>query len=229
MTVPLTINDLTEAKLDGTGAFDVLMRASKGYLEEEYAKQRIRGPEYSQVYLGSLTAVLDSAVQFLLSKDKAANEAALIQAQIELTEVQKLKVEAEADLVRQQILNAEVENRVLEAQICKLKAEYDVLLESRAKTVAEAALLAQRTATERAQTVGAGVDVDSVIGRQKVLYQSQADGFKRDAEQKAAKLLVDSWNVRRTTDEGTTANVTNKLDDATVGRVVGKLLEGVNA
>jgi hypothetical protein len=51
----------------------------------------------------------------------------------------------------------------------------------------------------------------------------------RDAEQKAAKVLVDTWTVRRTTDEGTSANTTNQLSDAHVGRVIGKLLSGVGA
>jgi hypothetical protein len=89
--------------------------------------------------------------------------------------------------------------------------------------------LNQKKVTERAQTVGDGVDDNSVIGKQKLLYAAQTSGFTRDAEQKAAKLLVDSWSVRRTTDEGTVADGTNMLNDATVGRAVNKLLAGVGA
>ena len=74
-----------------------------------------------------------------------------------------------------------------------------------------------------------GVDENSVVGRQKLLYKAQTDGFSRDAEQKAAKLLVDSWSTRRATDEGTVADATNMLNDATVGRSVKKLLAGVGA
>jgi len=211
--VPLS--DLTEARVSGNGAFDLLMKAAKAHLDEEWNKNRIKGAEYSQVYLGSLTAILDSSVQFLLQKDKYAREADLIEAQI--------------DLIRQQIVNAEVENRVLEATVCKLKAEYDLLLEQRLKTTEETGLLAQKKVTERAQTVEAGVDEGSVVGRQKQLYMAQTNGFTRDAEQKAAKLLVDTWSVRRTTDEGTVADGTNRLDDVTIGRAIAKLLSGVNA
>ena len=50
-----------------------------------------------------------------------------------------------------------------------------------------------------------------------------------DAEQKAAKLMVDSWNVRRTTDEGTVADGTNRLSDYYVGNAVAKLLAGIGA
>ena len=220
--MPLTVNDLTLATLEGTGVFDVLMRANKAHLESEYQKNRIKGPEYATVYLGSLESVMQTALQFLLNKDKSDLEAQLIQAQIE-------KVNAEIDLVKEQTANAVIEAEVLRAQKCKLDAEFDVLLQSKLKTAAEVTLLGQKTQTEKAQTVALGVDADSVIGRQKGLYQAQTSGFERDAEQKAAKLMIDSWNVRRTTDEGTVADGTNMLYDPAVGRAVNKLLSGVGA
>lgn len=218
----ITNQQLTETTLEGQGVFDYLMRATKAHLDEEYQKNRIRGPEYSQVYLGAMQSVMQYSIQFLLEKQRADKQAELLAAQI-ITE------QKQQALLTEQTNNAITQNTVLVAEECKLRAEYDVLLEQRLKTVEETGLLAQKRVTERAQTVGTGVDVDSVIGRQKALYEAQRDGFLRDAEQKAAKVLVDSWNVRRTTDEGTQANVTNQLDDASVGRAVGKLLTGVNA
>lgn len=217
-----TIADLTQANLDGTGVFDVLMRANKAHLESEFAKGRIRGPEYATVYLGSLESVMATALQFLLQKDQAALQAQLISKQIE-------KLDKEIDLVVQQTANAAIEAEVLRGQKCKLDAEFDVLLQSKLKTAAEVTLLGQKTQTEKAQTMAIGVDADSVIGRQKALYAAQATGFERDAEQKVAKLMIDSWNVRRTTDEGTVADGTNMLYDPAVGRAVNKLLSGVNA
>lgn len=214
-TAPLTLAQLTEGSLSGDGVFDVLMNATKAHLESEYAKNRIRGPEYSQVYLASMQAVLQQATAFLLTKDKAANEAAMVTAQIALLE--------------QQRLNAIAEHNVLLAQKCKLDAEYDVLMEQKLKSAAENQLLVQKVITERAQVQAIGVDADSVIGKQKSLYQAQTDGFKRDAEQKAAKLMVDSWNIRRTTDEATVADQTNMLADSVVGRAVTKMLAGVGA
>lgn len=214
--------EFTEAAVDGEGVFDHLMRAAKSHLEQEYTSNRIRGPEYSQVYLGSMQSAMQYALQFVLEKQRADKQADLLAAQIVTEEKQQA-------LLTQQTINAETENTVLVAQECKLRAEYDVLMEQKLKVVAETALLTQKKATEKAQTVGAGVDVDSMIGRQKALYLAQAEGFKRDAEQKAAKVLVDSWNVRRTTDEGTQANVTNKLADEYVGDAIGALLAGVGA
>ena len=275
---PITIDDLTLATLDGTGVFDVLMRANKAHLEAEYSKNRIKGSEYATVYLGSLEAVLNSALQFLLQKDKIALEAQLIEQQILLAQVevikanaQVLQTQAQTELVKQQTANALAElailqanalkipaeiahlqaqtamvgqqkaNLVLEAdnipkqgavldgQKCKLDAEFDLLKTTNLKTAEEQALLAWKTTTEKAQTTALGVDANSVIGKQKALYGAQTEGFTRDAEQKAAKLMVDSWNVRRTTDEGTVADSTNMLNDAAVGRAVNKLLSGVGA
>ena len=211
----ITIAQLSTATLDGSGVFDVLMRAMKQHLEGEFSKNRIKGPEYATVYLGSLESVMRTALEFVMQNQKASLEATLLEKQIQL--------------VTQQGLNAVIEGDVLRAQECKLKAEYDLTLLMKDKTSAETALLTQKIATEKAQTVALGVDDDSVIGKQKLLYKAQTDGFARDAEQKVAKLMTDTWNVRRTTDEGTVADGTNMLADAVVGRAVTKMLTGIGA
>ncbi|MCK5916470.1 MAG: hypothetical protein KAG92_10055 [Deltaproteobacteria bacterium] len=64
------IESLTTVNLDGTGAFDVLMRATKLHLQEEYDSERITGQEYATVYLGALAAVLQTSTQFLLNQQQ---------------------------------------------------------------------------------------------------------------------------------------------------------------
>lgn len=320
-TIPaLQLADLTQITVEGMGAFDVLMRANKAHLEQEFNKGRIKGAEYATVYLGSLQPVLQAALGFLLQKDKTALEAQLIQQQILLAEAQVAKmtlegqlvtaeiakanasvllvqaevlkanaekdrilaeitklgkdsalIQAQAELAAQQKLNlaaealnipkqgalidsnkAKVDSEnllviqqkanltaqalnipkeglVLDGTKCKLDAEYTLLTATITKTATENSLITQKIASEKAQISNTGVEADSVIGKQKALYQAQSDGFKRDAEQKAAKVMVDSWNVRRTTDDTTAATTTNKLDDASVGTVVGKLISGIGA
>jgi len=212
---PDQIADLTSATIDGTGVFDVLMRANKAHLEQEFTKGRIKGPEYATVYLGALDAVLSASIQFLLQRAKA-------QAEID-------QIKAQTALIGQQTANAIIEGTVLTAQECKLQAEFDVLMSTLLKTDQETQLLMWKVTTEKAQTMALGVDANSVVGRQKDLYLAQTNGFTRDAEQKAAKVMVDSWNVRRTTDEGTVADHVNNLNDVAVGRAVTKLLTGVGA
>ena len=218
----LSVADLTQTTLDGTGVFDVLMRANKAHLDEEFKANRIKGAEYASVYLGSLQAVMNASLQYLLQRQTADQQAELLKQQILLTIQQTANETAKG-------LNIPKEGLVLDSQNCKLKAEFDLLQSEKLKSAAETALLSQKTATERAQTTSLGVDVDSVVGRQKELYAAQKEGFSRDAEQKAASILIGTWNARRMTDEATIAGVANQLDDATIGRTVAKLLSGVGA
>lgn len=315
----LTIADLTAATTNGAGIFDVLMRATKAHLEQEFTQGRIKGAEYSTVYLSSVELAMQTGLAFLLQKDKNALEADLLAKQILLAQVQVEKAQAELAILEatqlkipaeiaqieaqtsligqqetnlvaeglnipkqgvvldnqasklvvetahivQQTANALVENAnltkqgellgvqklhiiqqtenlaaeelnipkqglVLDGQKCKLDAEFDLIQTQNLKTTEEIGLLAQKTATERAQTQALGVDDNSVIGKQKALYGAQTTGFTRDAEQKAAKLFADVWSVQRTTDEAFPAD-TAGLANTDIAAVINKLRAGIGA
>lgn len=251
MTASIPTKELTESKLDGKGVFDELMRATKAHIHEEYTGGRLKGADYAQVYLSSVNAVLQQSMQFLLERERAYQQAELIKAQVvteskqqALLDQQLLNAQAEEDLLKkqtdkvvgetalvaEQVLNAKRENELMQRQICKLEAEFDVLIETKAKTIAETTLLNQKKRTEEAQTNGSVASPDSVVGVQNALYVAQSEGYKRDAEQKAAKILVDAWSVARTTDEtGVGPNDANRLNDVNIGRAMNRLLTGVGA
>ena len=261
---PITLNDLTDATLSGDGVFDVLMRAMENHVAQEYDTSRIRGQDYSQVYLGALQSVLDRSIMFLLNKDKSYYEAEALRLEAERLELEKDKIAAETLLINAQIdkiqaeiplINQQVKNAVAEElrisaatsllheqqiteqkkrdvmdeEICKLKGEFDVLVQQALKVAAETAVLEAKKHTELAQTNSSGIDPDSVLGKQTRLYQAQTDGFQRDAEQKAASIMTQTWSVRRTTDEATPYDNNNKLADSYIGEVIQKLMEGINA
>lgn len=97
-----------------------------------------------------------------------------------------------------------------------------------AKFAAETALLEQKKLTEEAQindTVS-GQSVAGVLGKQKALYTAQTDGFQRDAEQKLLREFLNTWSVRRTTDEGTTVSG-NGLSDVNIKQVVDAARAGI--
>lgn len=246
----INVTDLTSGTAGGTGIFDQLMASMKAHIQDEYANQRIKGSDYAQVYLGGLQSVMDRSLQFLLNQQKVDLEAQLtgeqitkIQAETALVNQQitnlvseELRIDAETARINQatalltEQTVSETRNHQLDGlidkQICKLNAEYNLLVEQITKTTTETGLLSQKKVTEQAQTDGTNIDPTSVIGKQNALYQAQTDGFHRDAEQKAAKLLVDTWNVRQTTDGAVVDNV-NKLEDAYIGDAVKRLLEGI--
>lgn len=120
-----------------------------------------------------------------------------------------------------------LEIQVLEKEL--LLRDQQILLQAKEilRTTKETEVLEQKRLTELAQVEGTGVDADSIIGRQKALYLAQSDGFKRDAEHKAAQLMLNTWNIRRTTLETTPYNFENNLHDACLGAVVNKLCQGI--
>ena len=104
------------------------------------------------------------------------------------------------------------------------------------KLNAEIGLLRQKTVSELANTSDALVEglgfnlstsVAGSVSRQNNLYEAQTAGFSRDAEQKLAKILVDTWSVRRTTDDATIASATNGLGDAEILEVLNVAKAGI--
>jgi len=206
MADPILVTDLTTGKVDGIGVFDKLMAATKPHIKAEYDSGRIKGAEYSQVYLGAVQSAMSNSIEFLLRQASTQSQNALLDQQL-LTETQNTLVAT--------------------AQKCKLQNEFMVLDQQITKVQNEALLLAQKKTTELAQVSSANVASTSVVGAQVALYTAQKDGFTRDAEQKAAKLYFDTWNVRRTTDTQVNPTTTNKLTDADIGLVAAKLKAGI--
>jgi hypothetical protein len=107
----ILLSDLTNATdgNDGTGIFDKLMVAVENHIQEQYDDGRITGSDYATVYLGSLQAVLQQSMAFVLQEQKAGLEADLIQAKIDsevknsedggVIDLQKQKLQEEIDLV----------------------------------------------------------------------------------------------------------------------------------
>jgi len=243
MADPILVTDLTTGTIDGTGVFDLLMQSVQKHIAAEFDGGRIKQADYSQVYLGGLQGVLSTSMEFLLRQDKTEAENALLEqgllksteettlvvAQTALIDAQELTADQDTALRTQEVLTEVQNTLVATATKCKLDAEFDVLEQQVLKVTAETGVLNQKKVTETAQTNGSAVTSDSVVGSQVALYGAQKDGFTRDAEQKAAKLYFDTWNVRRTTDEATIANTENGLQDANILRIANTLLNGVGA
>lgn len=239
---PLVITDLTLKTLDGTGVLDQMLATMRVHLAEQFDKERIQGTEYAEVYLGAFQSTLAAAIQFLLARRKLGLDLKLQEAQISLTtaqedqiraEMQKIPYEIQAlqkqlELADKQIAQADKQLELTEAQIQVQLKQLDLMAEQLEQAKAQTAYYEQRTITEKAQTSAGVAATGSVIGTQIALMNKQADGYDRNAEQQAAQILANTWNVRRQTDEDTQANTTNKLDDASVGAVISKLAAGIN-
>lgn len=277
----ITVADVTTGEPDGDGIFDSLMRTVAVRLESEYNKNRIKGVDYSQLYLDAIDSVMAQSMAFVLGKQAADKQADLLVAQIALTDAQRIgvgfdnnlkqeqviKITSEIALINQNITNAGIQENILIQQQLKsvqdvILAEKEVLLkvqqellvkeqvlkttadtslvtqntanalttnglivQQTSKVLEESALLNQKNLTEQAQTQNTA-HPDSILGKQSALYQQQTDGFKRDAEQKAAKIFVDTWSVRRSTSD-TEPHLDTGLDDANIQQVLATLMAGI--
>lgn len=245
----ITVDDLTTGTVDGTGVFDDLMRAMKAHLDQEYNKNRIRGADYAQVYLGATTAVMQQAVAFLMGQQQADKQADLLTAQI-------AEVNKQVELLTQQITNLQAEKLRIDQQTANLTAEAanipkqgakidsekaltdqqtanalttnTTLVKQQTKLDSEVALLDQKKLSEEAQILDTvdGNSVEGVIGKQKALYSAQTDGFSRDAEQKLAKQMLDIWSIQRTTDDAFSPAGAG-IENAEIKKVIDKAKEGI--
>jgi septal ring factor EnvC (AmiA/AmiB activator) len=152
-----------------------------------------------------------------------------VDVETEVLVIQKDKLVAEIDMVEAQTAQANKQVEVLNAQLLNIPKEGELIDKQVLKTESETTFLAQRIKTEKAQILDVvdGVAVLGVLGKQKDLYAAQTDGFARDAEQKLAKMLIDTWSVRRSTDEGTLFNEINKLSDPNIGAAIVKCMTSI--
>ncbi|WP_065647690.1 hypothetical protein [Pantoea eucrina] len=156
-------------------------------------------------------------------------------AQIELTTQQvadaKIKSPLEAQLLTSQ--NAQVvattgkvasEVKLVDAQTSQAVAQTSAVTSQVALNTQQTALMKEKIETERAQTLDTRTDgaaVAGIVKSQKTLQQRQGDAFSRDAEQKAAKILMDSWMTRKTADDG--VEVPTSIDTSTINTVMRNL------
>ena len=196
---PISNEDLTTKVVNGTGIFDELMTAAHAHLDQEWGKQRITGTQYAEVYLGQMTAVLQQSVAFLVQRDAIYLNNLLTQAQIDKANKELALLDKQIELIEAQIASQEANN----------------------------ALIAQKVKTEKAQIqdIVDGEAVVGVTGAQTALYKQQKEGFIRDAEQKALKIISDTWITRKTVDDGTP--LPTGFDTSAVDAFTRKVADGV--
>lgn len=247
----LDISELTEATLDGNGVLDVLLQTMRLHLDREFKDNRITGTAYATVYAQSIAVFLQQAIAYSLSKAKLSLELQHLKEQVDLVKLQQDQTRAQTDKITTDTVVAIKQGHLVDAQTCQVKAETNkinaevalrlpkevALLEKQidlansqiAGQEAQNALYTQKTVTERAQTDNTVVGLDSVVDRQNKMMGAQTDGFKRDAEQKSTKLLIDTWSLRKNTDpDATPVNNVNKLVDDTIGAAIQKMMAGID-
>lgn len=186
MAATIATEELTNITDDdennGDGVFDKLMQTVEVHLQNQYTQGLISGSDYSQVYLGSLQAVLAQSVAYI----KNEKDFVLTDSQVALTAAQ------EAEILASTIRN----DASVAAQIALQNAQE--------------ALTDQKTITELAQTTdddvapyGTGSNpLLGILGSQQSLYKHQAQAFQAKHRVDSTKAILDSWAIAYSINEG---------------------------
>ena len=107
-----------DPKWDGTGVFDIIMKAANENIKIQNQTSRITGAEYAEVYLGTMQSAIAEAMKFLLNKEQIIKDLDLKQAQIAAMESDTLIKSAQSakDLeLKQAQINVALEEKKLKA------------------------------------------------------------------------------------------------------------------
>ena len=98
MIIKIDINDFSngsidssnpqDPKWDGTGIFDVIMKAANENIKIQNQTSRITGAEYAEVYLGTMQSAISEAMKFLLNKPSIEKGLEVQDINIAISEVQ---------------------------------------------------------------------------------------------------------------------------------------------
>ena len=113
------IDELTEGKLDGKGVFDKLMKTFELHLEREYNKQRIRGTDYANAYIGLINNALNQVSNYALEKSKLPLELQLLEAQIHKIATDTIVATKQGGLI-----DAQIHKEMAQTEMLHLEMEY---------------------------------------------------------------------------------------------------------
>ena len=85
-----------EPKWEGSGVFDVIIKAANENIKIQHKTSRITGAEYAEVYLGTMQSAISEAMKFLLAKEITEKEISLKEAQIKIAYVERVIKDKEA-------------------------------------------------------------------------------------------------------------------------------------
>ena len=146
------ITNLTHATIDGNGVFDVLMRTVNAHLQKEWTANRLKGTEYSTVYLGALESTMNTSLQFLLAKDKLNAELAILEQQLVNLKVEEINATKQGLLLDKQLDDLVAATALKTQQKANLVDELLTNAQQRSNLITEQARIAAQTAQIAAQT-----------------------------------------------------------------------------
>lgn len=171
------IDELTEGKLDGNGVFDKLMKTFELHLEREYNKQRIRGTDYANAYIGLINNALNQVSNYALEKSKLPLELQLLEAQIHKTATDTIVATKQGGLI-----DAQIHKEMAQTEMLHLEMEY--------KFPKELALIDEQIANMKAEIALKEYELKYIKPIQLALQEKELDIKEQQLRLAEYELLV---------------------------------------
>jgi len=184
-TVPpaVTIAELTEGKINGSGVFDALMTSVTAHIDRERAAGRITNNEFAKIYVEFSSAAMNTALQFLLQRDAAhwaavtaQNQAKLVQVELAKAAVELHEVKERLKLTAYQAAAAKGQVALSKMQLAVATSEYSTSEYNLAEILPKQALnlTAQKSQID-AQTLAITNTMNTLLPEQVRQAKTQAD------------------------------------------------------
>ena len=150
MSMTVDINDFSngsidasnpqDPKWDGTGIFDIIMKAANENIKIQNQTSRITGAEYAEVYLGTMQSAISEAMKFLLNrpgieKGLEAQDVSIAISEVQLAENTE-KWAIQRGILQNQKQMSEIDVAYKEANVLKDLEIRDKQIESAAADIA---------------------------------------------------------------------------------------------
>lgn len=187
----ITIEDLTERKPGGNGAFDAIMESFSNHLKQELEQGRMSGAEYNNAYVQSMGVAIQQGLQFVLNQEQIKWSA--INAQLAA-----IKTLVDIAIAKANLVASQMQANTARAEYAVTKSKLSTEMESSKKIREEMEATRGQTSEDRTDSN----KIEGLIGKQKELYSTQIESFIRNNELKLAKMYVDGYTINKTVDEG---------------------------
>lgn len=90
---------------EGTGVFDLIMKAVNGNIQTQYETQRLVGPEYANVYLGAMQSAIEESMKYVLAKPTVEKNLEAQDAKIAIDDMDLIESSEKWQIQKQVLMN----------------------------------------------------------------------------------------------------------------------------
>ena len=202
----LTLAEVTDRTLNGTGVFDGLMEVLNLHLESQYEAGRISGKEFAQAYVEMTTMAMQSAMQFVMGKENAKWTAALTQQQARAAEIAVVTERTNLAAMKAKMRTQEIEARLAASNfaLAKMKlstedAQYCAIQAQTSQTNYQTdTLMPAQVAQVQKETARLTYEVDYLLPQELLKAQKQVDALTGEISNLTARtnqVLYQTANI----------------------------------